>query len=233
MHRHRRFGNASLKRIKVAVLLLALLVSVVSLLLNIPNRTGRAIHRFKFRETSKGYGIVATVIDGDTIQLSDGRIIRYIGIDTPEKGKPFYHEAKRANERLVLRKRVRLEFDVQKRDHYGRWLAYAFVKTNGEEIFVNAELVKLGCATTYTIPPNVKYADLFVKLQRQAVENKIGLWGRQRERVATYIGNKRMLTFHRQTCAYGRRVSPLNRILFKSRSGALKAGYRPCKVCKP
>lgn len=116
---------------------------------------------------------VVRVIDGDTIVLEDGRHVRYIGIDTPEKGKPYYGEAKRENERLVNKKTVKLEYDVGKIDRYGRTLAYVYVG----DIFVNAELVKGGYAVISTYPPNVKYVDTFRALQEEARKGKRGLWG--------------------------------------------------------
>ena len=67
-----------------------------------------------------------------------------------------------------------LEFDVDRRDRYERLLAYVYLKDDG--VFVNAEIVKQGYASLLTIPPNVKYADLFLKLYREARENRRGLW---------------------------------------------------------
>ncbi|MFH1779477.1 MAG: thermonuclease family protein [Candidatus Omnitrophota bacterium] len=116
---------------------------------------------------------VLRVIDGDTVALKGGQRVRYIGIDTPEKGRPYYLEAKKENERLVLGKKVRLEFDVEKQDKYGRTLAYVYVGN----VFINAELVKNGYAMVYTCPPNVKYAKTFLALQREARKAKRGLWG--------------------------------------------------------
>ena len=120
---------------------------------------------------------VTRVIDGDTVVLEDGRHIRYIGVDTPEKGRPYYAEAKRENERLVRGKKVRLEYDVEKTDRYGRTLAYVYAN----DIFVNAELVKNGYAMIYTFPPNVKYAKTFLALQEEARNQKRGLWGLNRQ----------------------------------------------------
>jgi len=123
---------------------------------------------------------VTRVVDGDTIVLSNGERVRYIGIDTPETKHPkkpvqyFGREASAYNKSLVEHKMVRLEFDVDKRDKYGRLLAYVYVG----DTFVNAKLVEEGYAQVYTFPPNVKYADLFLKLQREARENNRGLWGR-------------------------------------------------------
>ena len=116
---------------------------------------------------------VAKVIDGDTITLENGEHLRYIGMDTPEKGRPYYGEAKRENERLVGGKRVRLEYDVERTDRYGRTLAYVYVG----DVFVNAELVRNGYAKIYTFPPNVKYYKTFLALQKDAREQKRGLWG--------------------------------------------------------
>ena len=116
---------------------------------------------------------VLRVIDGDTIILEGGQRVRYIGIDTPEEGRPYYFEAKEENERFVQGKRVRLEYDIERQDRYGRTLAYVYVG----KVFVNAELVKNGYAMIYTFPPNVKYAKIFLALQQEAREAKRGLWG--------------------------------------------------------
>jgi len=126
---------------------------------------------------------VIEVIDGDTIRLSNGKLVRYVGIDTPEvrikKGdgfkylpQPFALEAKEYNRGLVEGKNVRIEFDLQKTDRYGRLLGYCFI----EDTFINAELVKEGYAVIYTYPPNIKYVDLLLKLQKEARSQKKGLW---------------------------------------------------------
>jgi len=126
-------------------------------------------------------GTVVRVVDGDTIhvRLTD-RVekIRYIGVNTPEihhpsKGEePGGREAAEVNRGLVGGRRVRLELDVQTRDRYGRLLAYVWVG----DTMVNAELVRRGYAQAMTVPPNVRYQDLFVKLQRQARDAHRGLW---------------------------------------------------------
>lgn len=123
------------------------------------------------------------IIDGDTIELSNGQRVRYIGIDTPEvrekKGlgwfynpRPYAKEAKDFNQRLVSGKPIRLEFDVQRNDKYGRLLAYVYA---GEKM-VNLEMVKEGYAMIYVYPPNIKYGEEFLEAQRFARENEKGLW---------------------------------------------------------
>lgn len=123
---------------------------------------------------------VKRVIDGDTILLANSERVRYIGINTPETKHPdkpierFGKEASSYNKKLVEKKWVRLEFDIQKRDKYNRLLAYVFTG----ETFINAELIKEGYGQVYTIPPNVKYSDLFIKLQREAKDRGRGLWAK-------------------------------------------------------
>lgn len=108
--------------------------------------------------------------------------VRYLGLDTPETHHPekpveyFGVKASKFNKQLVGGKKVKLEYDVQKKDQYGRVLAYIYVKQGGEWINVNAELLREGYARVYTLPPNVKYSDYFLELEREARENCKGLW---------------------------------------------------------
>ena len=125
---------------------------------------------------------VTRVVDGDTVEARvDGRSedVRYIGVDTPESVKPdtpvecYAIAASHFNEDLVEGESVRLDFDAERRDVYGRLLAYVHL---GHE-FVNAELVRRGYATTLTIAPNTRYADRFDRLEREASAAGRGLWG--------------------------------------------------------
>jgi micrococcal nuclease len=125
---------------------------------------------------------VVRTVDGDTIEvaLDGGREdVRYIGIDTPETVKPdtpvqcFGPQAHRFNARLVTQRRVRLVFGVERRDVYGRLLAYVYL---GDR-FVNAELARRGLARTLTIPPNDRFARRFERLQTAAARAGRGLWG--------------------------------------------------------
>ena len=126
------------------------------------------------------YARVERVVDGDTVVLVGGERVRYIGIDTPELHHPrkpieaYAREAKEVNRNLVEGKQVRLELDVEPRDHYGRLLAYVFREE--DQTFVNAELMRLGYAQLLTIPPNVKYVEYLRQMQTQAREMKRGLW---------------------------------------------------------
>ena len=125
---------------------------------------------------------VTRVVDGDTIEVRlDGETedVRYIGVDTPETVKPgepvqcFGPVASGFNHRLVERRRVRLVFDRERRDDYGRLLAYVHL---GDR-FVNAELLRAGLARTLTIAPNDRFADRFNRLEMAAARAGRGLWG--------------------------------------------------------
>ena len=124
---------------------------------------------------------VTRVIDGDTIVVrlpgGDSEDVRYIGIDTPETVKPgtpvqcFGPRAHEANERLVDGRVVQLRFDAERRDIYGRLLAYVFLPgagPGGRPLFVNAELARRGLARPLTIPPNDSHASLFARLAGRA-----------------------------------------------------------------
>lgn len=155
--------------------------------------------------------LVQKVIDGDTIALADGRRVRLIGIDTPESRKnekakrdslrsqtdldtivKMGLKAKQALTDLVANRMVNLEYDVTKKDKYGRTLAYVYLVQPSDEIaylpfekiyqdknkqvFVNATMIQNGFAQPMTYPPNVKYADTFKDLFEEARQHKRGLW---------------------------------------------------------
>lgn len=130
------------------------------------------------------YYAVTEVVDGDTFRIDDGSEkgvkIRLIGIDAPEtrntgrkSAHPYGTTSKNFLQSLVGAKKVRLEYDVRRRDQYKRLLVYAFLP-DGRHI--NAEMLRLGHAHMMTVPPNVKYADFFYSLQVEARDAGRGLW---------------------------------------------------------
>lgn len=130
------------------------------------------------------YYPVLRVIDGDTFRISDGtskgRSIRLIGVDAPESNNSrnkvrhaLGDEATAYLQKLIGGKIVRLEFDIDRTDRYGRTLAYVYL---ADGTFVNAELIRNGYAAIMTVQPNVKYLDYFLKLERRARNNNKGLW---------------------------------------------------------
>ena len=140
-------------------------------------------------------GRVVKVADGDTVTVAadDGSIeqVRYIGIDCPETHHPrrrveeLGREASRFNESLVLGKRVLLEFDLQRKDRYGRTLAYLWLSGEGKGVMVNELMVAEGFALPYTFPPNLRHTELFREAFGRARASEKGLWSRARGRLFT------------------------------------------------
>ncbi len=97
---------------------------------------------------------VIRVIDGDTFELANGDIIRMICVDTPEKGKEGYEEAKEFLESLILFKEVQLEKSIDDKDKYGRLLRYVYINyslTNElyEYVFINKEIIENGYGSVF------------------------------------------------------------------------------------
>lgn len=131
------------------------------------------------------YYRVKKVVDGDTFWIDDGSQkgikVRLIGVDAPESRKTgnkdvayFGRTSSDYLTKLIGGKKVRLEYDVGRYDRYGRTLAYVWLE---DGTFVNADLVRNGYANVMTVPPNVRYADTFLKLERKARNQKRGMWG--------------------------------------------------------
>jgi len=178
---------------------------------------------------------VVRVIDGDTIEVDiSGALhkVRYIGIDTPELGQPGGEEATIVNAELVGGRIVELEKDVSETDRYGRLLRYVWVEGN----MVNAVLVATGYAQVATYPPDVKYQQEFLELQRQAQEAGLGLWATPQPMPTTeglYVGSINSNKYHYPSCRYAQQIYPENEIWFSSAAEAQARGYIPCKVCRP
>ncbi|MCL4365721.1 thermonuclease family protein [Patescibacteria group bacterium] len=133
--------------------------------------------------TNGEQALVTKVIDGDTIELADGRRVRFIGIDTPETVDPrrpvgcFGKEASNETKSLLTGKVVIMQKDVSETDKYNRILRLIYLPLdNGQKLFVNDYLVREGFAKVSTYPPDVKFADQFLEAERQARENNRGLW---------------------------------------------------------
>jgi micrococcal nuclease len=118
------------------------------------------------------------VIDGDTIMLDGHERVRLIGVDTPETVDPrrpvqrFGKEASAFTRNLVQGKKVRMEYDWQRTDKYGRTLGYVYLE---DGIFVNAEIVKRGYGFAYVKYP-FKFMEEFKGYEREARQAGRGLW---------------------------------------------------------
>lgn len=129
-------------------------------------------------QPESGLRTVVRVVDGDTLLLDGDERVRLIGIDTPESVDPrraverFGKEASAFTRRMAEGKRVRLAFDQERTDRYGRTLAYVFLE---DGTFLNAELIRQGFAHAYTRFP-FHYSEQFRAYEREAREQRRGLW---------------------------------------------------------
>jgi len=121
-------------------------------------------------------GHVLRIVDGDTIELTNGETVRLLGIDTPEMGSPYAMDAKLFTMELLSRQDVRLEMDVQERDVYGRLLAHVYVEQEDGWVHVNTELVRAGLAELLFIPPNARYYGYFQDALNDALLHRRGMF---------------------------------------------------------
>jgi micrococcal nuclease len=123
-------------------------------------------------DTTNSPYMVKEVIDGDTIRLQDGQLIRYIGINTPEKGQAFYQEAKDLNLKLLKEKGMSIDLDIIKKDQYDRSLAYVYVG----DTLVNLKLIEEGLAFCFSDSGNKNLRAQFRHTQQEAQELERGIW---------------------------------------------------------
>lgn len=115
---------------------------------------------------------VTDVIDGDTIDLGDGQRIRLIGINTPEREQPFFEEASDFLKNRLDGKQVEIEYDQERLDQYDRTLAYIWLG----DVLINQEVLAQGLAIAYSIPPNVRYEQVFLAAEQAAQNAGVGIW---------------------------------------------------------
>ena len=145
---------------------------VISLLLTL------IIYFFDFASKSgyftlkKEYYLVSKVIDGDTIELSNGEKVRLLGINSPEIGEPFGLDAKKYLSEMVEGKNVHLENDSNLRDGYGRLLAFVFIDDKN----INVDLVRSGLAHTFELNKLSKYVKELKDAENYAMANQLGIW---------------------------------------------------------
>jgi len=206
--------------------------------LNIKSLVLLAVLAFLTISPASSNGVkVKFVYDGDTILLENGKKVRLLGIDAPEidheagKSEFMAIPAREFNIRLLKNARVSLEYDRERKDHYGRHLAYVFLDGN---TMLNGLLLREGLAHVFSIAPNFKHKTNFLLLQRRAMEKRLGIWSTDiRKKGKTYLGNRKTLRFHLPGCPFARRIAKTNVIRFPSEYDAFWEGYSPCRRCRP
>jgi micrococcal nuclease len=212
--------------------------SIFNLQFSIPTLVGLLISAALIARAETSFAqtwhTVRWVNDGDTIVLDTGQRVRYIGINTPEidhenqQAQPYGYQAKHYNQKLVGSHKVRLEFDTDRRDRYGRDLAYVFLK---DRSFINARLLEAGLAFYLYRKPNLKYGEILLKAQQDAMASAKGLWRNWSEKRQIYLGNRNSKRFHISSCKFAGKIKAKNKIQFYSKWDAFYQGYAPSKKC--
>ena len=163
---------------------------------------------------------VRHVYDGDSFVLTNSDEIRLIGIDAPEKGQPGADEARTFLKKLIEGKQIRLEGDKENRDKYKRLLRYAYIG----DIFINAEMLRRGYATTLFIPPNDLYKKELLAIEGTPRQTDDKFWAKNIQVYITDGGAK----YHRAGC---RHLTETGKPF--TMTHAKDKGYQPCKDCRP
>jgi len=129
---------------------------------------------------------VGRILDGDTFKTVDGESIRLLGLNTPEiqhrdsAAQPLGDEATLALRRLIDGKVVKLRFDKEKKDIYGRTLAQIYDRRGH---WVNGLMVEQGWAHVYTFVPNTHWAQSLLRAEHKARTRKLGIWNNPRWKI--------------------------------------------------
>lgn len=190
----------------------------------------------KFNDTDchvEESAICTNVVDGDTIYLDNGEKVRFVGVNTPERGVEGYITSKNFVQKLCLNKKVGLDIDDSKHnDKYGRTLAVVIV--DGKNL--NEMLLKEGLAEVMYIPPSEFYPYSWADSSTHIPNSYNTLINTNKDTSSdsgNYIGNSNSGKFHKITCKWGQKTAEHNRVYFSSRNAAISQGYQPCKVCNP
>jgi endonuclease YncB( thermonuclease family) len=156
--------------------------------------------------------------------------VRYIGVDAPDRGEPFFELCRNANKALVENKKVRMQTDAVLTDASGRPLVYVYAG----DVFVNAELIKNGCGLVAGPDGNVQHREFFLTLQQEAQKNRRGLWAfEDQSDEPYYVGSKREKIFHRPSCPQMKGLAFDDRLIFRSKAEVLASGYSQDWLCCP
>ena len=184
-------------------------------------------------------GVCTKVVDGDTIYLDNGDKIRFVGVNTPERGVEGYITSKNFVQKLCLNKEVGIDIDDSKHnDRYGRTLGVVIV--DGKN--VNEMLLKEGLAEIMYMPPsefypydwadsNTHVADTHSSSSQSNTPTSAESTSSSSS--ADYVGNANTGKFHEASCSSVDDMSENNKVFFSNRDDAVNQGYVPCKRCNP
>uniref|UniRef100_A0A0G4HIP8 TNase-like domain-containing protein n=1 Tax=Chromera velia CCMP2878 TaxID=1169474 RepID=A0A0G4HIP8_9ALVE len=171
------------------------------------------------------------VYDGDTLTLDGGQRVRFLGIDTPEikQHQPFAIEARDFVTELCAGKELYLEHDGQAKDHYGRLLAYVFVKqADGTFLCVNEAVVRAGFAGYYHPgQKSLRHEAALRAALKDARDARRGQWAAFVSRGTVYA-TRNGKAYHKHGCRHLHNSKHLKEF---EEGAAIEAGLSACRTC--
>ena len=218
----------NIKSIIASILLLAFISTDVSYV-GASQAAGRDTPTIEVRDQVRN-PIVARVLDGDTFVLADGRHLRLIGVDTPEKGEPLADIAREFADSVLTGKPVKIENDKLQVDRYDRILGYVFIDT----VFFNELLIRRGLAHVYLFRENRRYSKRLIEAQKEARRQMTGIWSLPKPvDEPYYVSAGGSYRFHRPLCTLIKNMNPRKAKKYEDRDSALDEGLSPCRECRP
>lgn len=188
-------------------------------------------------------GLISTctkVIDGDTFELSSGKVVRLADINAPDSNEQGYASSSSALSSWILGKQVYLDVDdVYVTDSYGRYVCVVYIATGSGYTNVNQALLTGGYAklSDYSneFDPNSWSTSSVINASQATQDSSTSTssGGSTSSTSGPYWGSKNSDIYHKPSCYWAKQISSSNLIIFSSRSAAETAGYRACKVCNP
>jgi len=183
MAKNAQFGQIKVMKSKLITIPIKILTDILPLLKNTPHekRINDLLENTgKYQTQNIGYfpkkAKVERIVDGDTIVLSSGSIVRYVGITAPENNEPFEKESTEENRKLVEGKTVNLEYDNYKADKFGRVLAYVIV--SGKNVSIELAREGLAQVVIYQHKKPWIYQEQLLRAQEEAKKKKLGIWNK-------------------------------------------------------
>ena len=186
--------------------------------------------------------VCTQVVDGDTIYLDNGEKVRFVGVNTPERGVEGYIASKNFVQKLCLNKEVGLDIDDSKHnDRYGRTLAVVIV--DGKN--VNEMLLKEVLAEIKYMPPSEFYPYIWANSDPHVADSHSSSSSSSSSSYSSdsssssssgsgsYVANANTGKFHVSSCSSVDKMSEGNKVYLSSRDEAISQGYVPCKRCNP
>lgn len=184
--------------------------------------------------------VAVSAHDGDTITLEDGRRLRYIGVDAPEMAgraseadEPGAVEARDRNRQLVVGRRLRLEFEQEREDRFGRLLAYVWIQdASGKDLMVNEVLLREGMGSVFPYSRMKRYTEVFTRAQNAARRARVGIWKEPWIGTAEYYVAYNKERFHSADCTDILNANKSKEIRFATLDEALDSGRSWCRKCR-